>query len=438
MLDDPRRGRDDDRREDVEGRRSGRAQRTARRRRASGTRAPEGRVRRPCGGGLCTGSGYAYPHPCSTASPSTRRASRTPGLGLDAKGVALGAKGLVLLPIDRPARRVARGLHARALARGPPPSLEHPLRPLQARHAGDHARRSPPSRATAWTASPRRARLVGGFTFTGTSRHFVQYRDAARPVRLRRDRAPRDRRAARALPRPLLADVRRGASRSTSARSSSASCPTSIRATRRRSGAAHRRRRGGARAGARPLPRALARRRRGDGGRVAARRARSTRRRCVATCCASRSCRARMRALMRDDAGAHDVPARRAGASRWRSATGTRELRACPVFDPGGLVLIRGRGDEPWALPRAAAAWATSAPSRASSSAGARQRDARRGARRRATRTRCASPLRLVPVVDAVAQRDRDVDRRATSSRSSGASRTRFRAATLARRRASR
>jgi hypothetical protein len=27
-------------------------------------------------------------------------------------------------------------------------------------------------------------------------------------------------------------------------------------------------------------------------------------------------------------------------------------LRACPVFDPNGLVLIRGRGDEPWSLPR--------------------------------------------------------------------------------------
>jgi hypothetical protein len=27
-------------------------------------------------------------------------------------------------------------------------------------------------------------------------------------------------------------------------------------------------------------------------------------------------------------------------------------LRACPVFDPNGLVLIRGRGDEPWALER--------------------------------------------------------------------------------------
>ena len=27
-------------------------------------------------------------------------------------------------------------------------------------------------------------------------------------------------------------------------------------------------------------------------------------------------------------------------------------LRACPVFDPAGLVLLRGRGDEPWALPK--------------------------------------------------------------------------------------
>jgi hypothetical protein len=27
-------------------------------------------------------------------------------------------------------------------------------------------------------------------------------------------------------------------------------------------------------------------------------------------------------------------------------------LRACPVFDPNGIVLLRGRGDEPWALAR--------------------------------------------------------------------------------------
>ena len=28
------------------------------------------------------------------------------------------------------------------------------------------------------------------------------------------------------------------------------------------------------------------------------------------------------------------------------------QLRACPVFDPSGLVFVRGRGDEPWSLPR--------------------------------------------------------------------------------------
>src|SRR5205085_6254309 len=27
-------------------------------------------------------------------------------------------------------------------------------------------------------------------------------------------------------------------------------------------------------------------------------------------------------------------------------------LRACPLFDPNGLVLLRGRGEEPWALER--------------------------------------------------------------------------------------
>jgi len=47
------------------------------------------------------------------------------------------------------------------------------------------------------------ARLVGGFTFTGTSRHFVQYRDAGRAVRVRPPDLSHDRRAARALPRAL-------------------------------------------------------------------------------------------------------------------------------------------------------------------------------------------------------------------------------------------
>jgi hypothetical protein len=28
------------------------------------------------------------------------------------------------------------------------------------------------------------------------------------------------------------------------------------------------------------------------------------------------------------------------------------DLRACPLFDPGGLVLLRGRGDEPWTIDR--------------------------------------------------------------------------------------
>jgi hypothetical protein len=30
------------------------------------------------------------------------------------------------------------------------------------------------------------------------------------------------------------------------------------------------------------------------------------------------------------------------------------ELRACPLFDPAGLVLLRGRGDEPWVIDRLA------------------------------------------------------------------------------------
>ena len=52
------------------------------------------------------------------------------------------------------------------------------------------------------------ARLVGGFAFTGTSRHFVQYRDAAAPFGYDAPSARLDRRGAGALSRSLLADVR--------------------------------------------------------------------------------------------------------------------------------------------------------------------------------------------------------------------------------------
>jgi FtsH ternary system domain X7 len=105
---------------------------------------------------------------------------RTPGLGLDAKGVALGARGLVLLPsIDRLVAFLA--LYTRQ------GSLADILRSL----AVEVVRSKLGAREVTLTfgaeGSDRMdriaevARLAGGYTFTGTSRHFVQYRDAAAP-----------------------------------------------------------------------------------------------------------------------------------------------------------------------------------------------------------------------------------------------------------------
>src|SRR3984957_15399667 len=105
---------------------------------------------------------------------------RTPGLGLDAKGGALGAKGLVLLPsIDRLVALL--GVYTREHSlEDLMPSLEIQLvrsklgtRVLVLSFAAESSDRMDRMAET--------ARLVGGFTFTGTSRHFVQYRNAAAP-----------------------------------------------------------------------------------------------------------------------------------------------------------------------------------------------------------------------------------------------------------------
>jgi hypothetical protein len=105
---------------------------------------------------------------------------RTPGLGLDAKGVALGAKGLVLLPsIDRLVALLSVYTREHSLE-DLMPSLELHLvrsklgtRELTLQFAAESSDRMDRMTET--------ARLVGGFTFTGTSRHFVQYRDASAP-----------------------------------------------------------------------------------------------------------------------------------------------------------------------------------------------------------------------------------------------------------------
>src|SRR5580704_1669487 len=105
---------------------------------------------------------------------------RTPGLGLDAKGVALGTKGLVLLPsLDRLVALLSLYTREHSLE-DLTPSLEIHLvrsklgtREITFVFAAESSDRMDRIAET--------ARLVGGFTFTGTSRHFVQYRDASAP-----------------------------------------------------------------------------------------------------------------------------------------------------------------------------------------------------------------------------------------------------------------
>ncbi len=105
---------------------------------------------------------------------------RTPGLGLDGKGVALGAKGLVLLPsIDRLVAWLS--VYTREH------SLEDLMPSLEIRLVRSKLGTREITLAFAAESSDRMdriaetARLVGGMTFTGTSRHFVQYRDAGAP-----------------------------------------------------------------------------------------------------------------------------------------------------------------------------------------------------------------------------------------------------------------
>jgi hypothetical protein len=105
---------------------------------------------------------------------------RTPGLGLEAKGIALGAKGLVLLPsLDRLVAWLALYTRDR--------SLEDLLPSLQIQLVRSKLGTREIAIVIAAESSDRMdraadvARIVGGFTLTGTSRHFVQYRDASAP-----------------------------------------------------------------------------------------------------------------------------------------------------------------------------------------------------------------------------------------------------------------
>ncbi|MGA7123997.1 MAG: hypothetical protein WBY94_28100 [Polyangiaceae bacterium] len=104
----------------------------------------------------------------------------TPGLGLDPKGVALGAKGLILLPsIDRLVMLLTAYTREH--------SLEHIVPTLAMNLLKSKLGTREIAFEFAAESSDRMdrmadiARLVGGIAFTGTSRHFVQYRDSTAP-----------------------------------------------------------------------------------------------------------------------------------------------------------------------------------------------------------------------------------------------------------------
>ncbi|MFO0565373.1 MAG: hypothetical protein U0263_06910 [Polyangiaceae bacterium] len=105
---------------------------------------------------------------------------KVPGIGLDSRGVALGARGLVLLPsLDRLIAFLAVYTESQTLS-----GLGDSFRV-------DVVKSKLGTREVALSfdagASDRMdrvadvARLAGGFTFTGPSRHVVQYRDSAAP-----------------------------------------------------------------------------------------------------------------------------------------------------------------------------------------------------------------------------------------------------------------
>jgi hypothetical protein len=104
----------------------------------------------------------------------------TPGLGLDAKGVALGTRGLVLFPsLDRLVMMLAAYTHEQSLEGLMPSMAMNVVRSkLGAREVTLEIAAESSDRMDRVAET---ARLVGGLTFTGTSRHFVQYRDGAAP-----------------------------------------------------------------------------------------------------------------------------------------------------------------------------------------------------------------------------------------------------------------
>jgi len=124
---------------------------------------------------------------CYGSPPVLERAAlhqtrfRTPGVTPDTRGVVLGGKGLVLFPsIDR--------VVAFLRAYGDEGSLDELLPSIEIRRVITRLRTQEFALSFQAESSYRMdrvsgmAKLSGGLLFTGTSRHFVQYRDAASPL----------------------------------------------------------------------------------------------------------------------------------------------------------------------------------------------------------------------------------------------------------------
>lgn len=105
---------------------------------------------------------------------------RAPGLGLDAQGIALGSHGMVLFPsLDRLIAFFAVVAHDRPLDDLMPDlRIELVKSPLGAREAMVIVQAESSGRMDRIAEA---ARLTHGHTFTGSGRHWVQYRDATAP-----------------------------------------------------------------------------------------------------------------------------------------------------------------------------------------------------------------------------------------------------------------
>ncbi len=273
----------------------------------------------------------------------------TPGLGLDAKGVALGAKGLVLLPsLDRLVAWLSVYTRER--------SLEDLLPSLEIHLVRSKLGTREIALEVAAESSDRMdrvadvARLVGAFAFTGTNRHFVQYRDAAAPFGYDApDLISTDARLALYHERfTQLYDLERAVEPKTlllrlmpQVDPATANQPGALWIVAERGvGPAlvhylvRSRVEGEVTVGEWPPPSAFEE---------------EPVRRYVLSV---PELPARMRGLIRETPG---ITAFRPAGPGIAVQVGYRHpvsLRACPVFDPNGLVLLRGAGEEPWSLER--------------------------------------------------------------------------------------